>query len=264
MRSVSPSHASGQRVRSRALYRAPAPSQHRPRCPVRGRGHAAPALPPHFTSYTPVEVSFALTTCYALVLHTLWAFGGRRLRFLLSPLWLFAPLFTSYAALLVASWQPDTLALMLPGSLKEGLATGAPQFFPTLDSIMTLLARRTTAASAWAHLLVVNAFVARHAFLDGARSLRRNALQREQNANTLPVVRVYSTREAHAACVSAQEQGRVCRTLIQLCWRWWPVRWASPHTSSRGPSSCGCGGGEKRRAAALPQQRLPLPQLLLR
>jgi hypothetical protein len=28
----------------------------------------------------------------------------------------------SYAALLLASWQTDTLALMMPGSLEEGLA----------------------------------------------------------------------------------------------------------------------------------------------
>ena len=33
-------------------------------------------------------------------------------------------------------------------SVAEGLATGKPQFFPSLDGVMTLLSRRVTAASA--------------------------------------------------------------------------------------------------------------------
>jgi hypothetical protein len=67
------------------------------------------------------------------------------------------------------SWHPDTLSLMLPGSLEEGLRTGQPQFFPRLGGIMQLLSRRATAASAWVHLLTINAFAARHAYLDGTR-----------------------------------------------------------------------------------------------
>lgn len=42
------------------------------------------------------------------------------------------------------SWQPDTLQLMMPGSLEEGLRTGEPQFFPKLEGIMALLSRRLT------------------------------------------------------------------------------------------------------------------------
>lgn len=70
----------------------------------------------------------------------------------------------------VLSWQPDNLSLMLPGNLADGLATGTPQFFPRLDSIMVLLSRRVTAASAWAHILTVNAFAARHVFISATRA----------------------------------------------------------------------------------------------
>lgn len=45
------------------------------------------------------------------------------------------------------SWQPDTLQLMMPGSIEEGLRTGEPQFFPKLQGIMALLSRRVTGAS---------------------------------------------------------------------------------------------------------------------
>ena len=44
------------------------------------------------------------------------------------------------------SWQPDTLQLMMPGNLEEGLRTGQVQFFPQLEGIMTLLSRRVTGA----------------------------------------------------------------------------------------------------------------------
>ena len=74
------------------------------------------------------------------------------------------------------SWQPDNLALMLPGSLSDALATGQPQFVPRLDTIMVLLSRRVTAASAWAHLLTVNSFAARYVFLN-ARARRVPAVR---------------------------------------------------------------------------------------
>lgn len=86
------------------------------------------------------------------------------IRFLRSPLPL-VPLCVAYLALLAASWSPDTLSLMMPGSLEEGLATGKPQFFPQLDGIMTLLSRRTTSASAWLHIACINFFAGRHAAL---------------------------------------------------------------------------------------------------
>ena len=76
-----------------------------------------------------------------------------------------APLCVAYLALLVASWSPDTLALMMPGSLEAGLSGGGfnPQFFPKLEGIVTLLSRRAVAASAWLHVACVNYFVGRHA-----------------------------------------------------------------------------------------------------
>ena len=58
---------------------------------------------------------------------------------------------------------------MLPGDLGEGLTTGRPQFFPRLDTIMVLLSRRVTAASAWCHILTINSFAARHVYLHAAR-----------------------------------------------------------------------------------------------
>ena len=74
------------------------------------------------------------------------------------------PLCVAYLALLAASWSPDTLSLMMPGSIEEGLAEGfKPQFFPQLDGIMELLSRRATTASAWLHIACINFFVGRHA-----------------------------------------------------------------------------------------------------
>jgi len=91
-----------------------------------------------------------------------------------SSLRLFAAPCALYAALLIRSWTPETLSLMMPGSLEEGLATGKTQFIPTLSSIMTLLSARATATSAWAHLLCLNLFVARHVALKTReRVLRR-------------------------------------------------------------------------------------------
>mmetsp|Transcript_16958 Transcript_16958/g.41810 ORF Transcript_16958/g.41810 Transcript_16958/m.41810 type:complete len:255 (-) Transcript_16958:333-1097(-) len=76
------------------------------------------------------------------------------------------PLCVLYLALLVASWSPDTLSLIMPGSIEEGLADGFKmQFVPRLDGIMELLSRRTTAASAWLHIACINFFVGRHAAL---------------------------------------------------------------------------------------------------
>ena len=78
-----------------------------------------------------------------------------------------APPCVTYLLLLVASWSPDTLSLMMPGSLEAGLSKGGfnPQFFPSLNGIAELLSRRNVAASAWMHLACVNLFVGRHASL---------------------------------------------------------------------------------------------------
>jgi hypothetical protein len=95
---------------------------------------------------------------------------ARCARFTASPASL-APPCVAYLMLLVASWSPDTLSLMMPGSLEAGLSAGGfnPQFFPSLDGISTLLSRRAVAASAWMHLACVNLFVARHASLKAAK-----------------------------------------------------------------------------------------------
>lgn len=44
----------------------------------------------------------------------------------------------------------------------------SPQFFPKLQGIQQLFAQVITAASLWVHLLSVNLFAARHAYLQGA------------------------------------------------------------------------------------------------
>jgi len=120
-----------------------------------------------------VEHSFGASTVYAVALFALMLLpvGARTqpLRRVAANLWTFAPLAVLYLALLVLSWQPDTLSLMLPGSFEEGLRSGCPQFFPRLEGIQALLSRRVTAASAWVHLLTVNAFAGRYAYLDATR-----------------------------------------------------------------------------------------------
>ena len=45
-----------------------------------------------------------------------------------------------------------------------------PQFFPSLEGIATLFSRVTTAASLWVHLLAINLFAARSAYLEGEQS----------------------------------------------------------------------------------------------
>eukprot|EP00891_Asterochloris_glomerata_P007487 jgi/Astpho2/7487/e_gw1.00114.155.1_t len=73
----------------------------------------------------------------------------------------FLPLSAIYIVLLARSWTPDMLQLMMPGS---GFR---PQFFPSLEGIATLFSRVTTAASLWVHLLAINLFAARSAYLEG-------------------------------------------------------------------------------------------------
>ena len=74
-----------------------------------------------------------------------------------------SPLCALYLALLVTSWSPDTMSVLLPGSLAEGLSGGGfnPQFFPALAGVAELFSRPATAASVWVHLLVINLFAAR-------------------------------------------------------------------------------------------------------
>lgn len=46
-----------------------------------------------------------------------------------------------------------------------------PQFFPRLEGIMNLFSRTVTAASLLVHLLVINLFAARSAYLEGRLAL---------------------------------------------------------------------------------------------
>lgn len=115
------------------------------------------------------ELAWTVTSVYTLGAIATCARAARgedeRAYRFASSLRLFAAPCALYAALLIRSWTPETLSLMMPGSLEEGLATGKTQFIPTLSSIMTLLSARATATSAWAHLLCLNLFVARHVAL---------------------------------------------------------------------------------------------------
>lgn len=79
------------------------------------------------------------------------------------------PLAIFYGVLLIRSWTDDTLALMMPGSLEEGLRTGEVQFIPKLSGISELLSQKAASASAWAHFMLVNLFVARHATLQSLK-----------------------------------------------------------------------------------------------
>ena len=86
---------------------------------------------------------------------------------------LLVPVCLAYLFLLYASWKPDTLEILFPGSLEAGLSGGfKPQFFPTLSGIAHLFSRcEITASSMWLHLLAMNLFAAVQICLDG---LRRN------------------------------------------------------------------------------------------
>ncbi|KAK9867083.1 hypothetical protein WJX84_008592 [Apatococcus fuscideae] len=83
----------------------------------------------------------------------------------------FAPLAALYAVLLVASWDPSTLSLILPGSLKEGFSGGLkPQFLPKISGVQELFSRHITAASLMVHLSCINLFAARSILLKGGHS----------------------------------------------------------------------------------------------
>jgi len=84
--------------------------------------------------------------------------------------WPLVALALAYAVLLAASWEPDTLSLMMPGSLSEGLSAGkfAPQFFPTLEGVSRLFARPFAAASFLVHVAAVNLVAARAVFWDAS------------------------------------------------------------------------------------------------
>lgn len=77
----------------------------------------------------------------------------------------------AYGVVLAASWQADTLQLMMPGSWAEGLQGGFhPQFFPSLSSIQTLFSRSFTSASFLIHVFFINLFSARTIYNNGFSS----------------------------------------------------------------------------------------------
>lgn len=47
--------------------------------------------------------------------------NGQWLRKFMRSLWPFLPLALGYGLLLFNSWSPDTLSIMMPGSIQEGL-----------------------------------------------------------------------------------------------------------------------------------------------
>ncbi|MEW5301927.1 MAG: hypothetical protein WDW38_008546 [Sanguina aurantia] len=78
------------------------------------------------------------------------------------------PLALLYAVLLINSWSPDLLSILMPGSLQEGLSDGFKvQFMPRLEGIASLFSRVPTSASVLVHLLAINLFMGCSAFLQG-------------------------------------------------------------------------------------------------
>ena len=68
----------------------------------------------------------------------------------------------------VCSWCDNSAAQGKTGVCAAG--GFRPQFFPSLEGIATLFSRATTAASLWVHLLAINLFAARSAYLEGEQS----------------------------------------------------------------------------------------------
>lgn len=78
------------------------------------------------------------------------------------------PLGLTYGYFLAASWEPDTLSLLLPGNLADGFSGGFnPQFFPSLDGIATLFSRSVdSVASLMLHLQAMSIVVGRYIHLN--------------------------------------------------------------------------------------------------
>lgn len=134
---------------------------------------AAPLPPPPPPVPLATTYLFAASTLYTIAVALLMTVLPRwrpTQRLLDTPLVL-APLAAAYGVLLLQSWSPDTVGLILPGSWEAGLSRGwNPQFLPSLPGICTLFSRVTTAASLWVHLLAVNLFAARSAYLEGLQA----------------------------------------------------------------------------------------------
>jgi len=113
---------------------------------------------------------FTASTVFVAILGILMMFfpAWSKTRQLVTSPWSITPIAVAYGILLGWSWQQDTLKLILPGNLADGLKGGfKPQFFPSLAGIVTLFSRVATAASLWVHILAINLFAAREIYLDG-------------------------------------------------------------------------------------------------
>lgn len=111
---------------------------------------------------------YCVPLCLLILLAPRWRSAYR---LLISDV-ILLPLVAVYIELLARSWQPDTLSLMMPGSLADGFAGGklTPQWIPKLAGISQLFSRHATAASLWVHLLAINMFAARWIMFDGLRN----------------------------------------------------------------------------------------------
>lgn len=119
------------------------------------------------------EILFILSTLYSISVFILIAvapFSRGVVRYLRHDA-VIMPIALAYSLLLLRSWQPDTLSLIMPGSLAEGISAGSMnvQFVPKLAGIVQLFSRAPTAASLWLHLLSINLFSARWIMFDGLR-----------------------------------------------------------------------------------------------
>ncbi|GMH37518.1 hypothetical protein BSKO_05391 [Bryopsis sp. KO-2023] len=164
---------------SPGLVRLPVPSKRQPqrtaeenRSVVVGAAAAAAAPVAAAAAAPGCELLIGFATAYALPFFGLMLFAPQweKTQQLLGSMALFIPLAVVYIYLLTMSWQPDTLQLMMPGNVQEGMTGFKPQFFPKLESISALFGRLTTAASVWIHILIINLFVARLCYFKGLAS----------------------------------------------------------------------------------------------
>ena len=90
--------------------------------------------------------------------------------------WIFVPLSIMYAALLLHSWTPDTLQLIMPGSLQAGL-TGCCLLSPADATTSILLHMLRLFAMSSAHMYLTQISLASNSQLLSAHSLSAVLLQ---------------------------------------------------------------------------------------
>ncbi|CAG9464243.1 unnamed protein product [Pedinophyceae sp. YPF-701] len=150
------------------------------------------------------------------------------------------PLAMAYAALLAVSWEPDTLQLILPGSLEEGLKGWNPQFFPTVETMSTLFARPLTAASLWLHILTVNVLAARWALVEAVEwplHTRPEAEPHGSEAASHPESLKHPCWHTVLLCGTLGPVGVAVHFATAALWTWLRARQAaSSHPASPGES----------------------------